>query len=256
MYVNITGSSNNKDIYIYQSYRKENGKTSSRIFKKLGKYNELLERFDNDKEKLMAWAKEEARKETEAYNNKAVPIPLKLSQKAFITKDEERCFNVGYLFLQQLCTDLRIDNICRKIKERHKFKYDFSAILTDLIYARILSPSSKLSSYTFCQKLLEPPKYSLQNVYRALSVMAEESFFIQEELYRNSNFVHSRNTKYCITIVQITTSKSRKKMETNVMEKAKKIDQTLLLQWAYLWMLTVYLLLLIFFLATKTSRLP
>ena len=75
MYVNITGSSNNKDIYIYQSYRKENGKTSSRIFKKLGKYNELLERFDNDKEKLMAWAKEEARKETEAYNNKAVPIP-------------------------------------------------------------------------------------------------------------------------------------------------------------------------------------
>ena len=49
MYVNITGSSNNKDIYIYQSYRKENGKTSSRIFKKLGKYNELLERFDNDK---------------------------------------------------------------------------------------------------------------------------------------------------------------------------------------------------------------
>ncbi len=60
MYVNITGSSNNKDIYIYQSYRKENGKTSSRIFKKLGKYNELLESFDNDKEKLMAWAKEEA----------------------------------------------------------------------------------------------------------------------------------------------------------------------------------------------------
>ena len=62
MYVNITGSSNNKDVYIYQSYRKENGKTSSRIFKKLGKYNELLERFDTDEEKLMAWAKEEARK--------------------------------------------------------------------------------------------------------------------------------------------------------------------------------------------------
>ena len=37
MYVNITGSANNKDVYIYQSFRKENGKTSSRIYKKLGK---------------------------------------------------------------------------------------------------------------------------------------------------------------------------------------------------------------------------
>jgi transposase len=195
MYVNITGASNNKDVYIYQSFRKENGKTSSRIYKKLGKYNDLLARFDNDNDKLMAWAKEEARKETEAFNNRSVPTPISLSQNVIITKDEERCFNVGYLFLQQLCTDLRFDNICRKIRERHKFKYDFNAILTDLIYARILSPASKLSSYAFCQKLLEPPKYSLQNVYRALSVMAEESFFIQEELYRNSNFIHSRNTK-------------------------------------------------------------
>ena len=54
MYVNITGSANNKDVYIYQSYRKENGKTSSRIYKKLGKYNALLEQFDNDNENLMA----------------------------------------------------------------------------------------------------------------------------------------------------------------------------------------------------------
>ena len=53
MYVNITGSANNKDVYIYQSYRKENGKTSSRIYRKLGKLNDLLARFDGDKDKMM-----------------------------------------------------------------------------------------------------------------------------------------------------------------------------------------------------------
>ena len=68
MYVNITGSANNKDVYIYQSYRKENGKTSSRIYRKLGKFNDLLARFDGDKDKMMAWAKEEAAKDTAAYN--------------------------------------------------------------------------------------------------------------------------------------------------------------------------------------------
>lgn len=195
MYVNITGSTNNKDVYIYQSYRKENGKTSSRIYRKLGKFNDLLDQFDGDEDAMMAWAREEAAKDTEAYNRQKEKVSVELSPMMRIPLKEKRNFNVGYLFLQQICTELKLGNICRNIRNRHKFTYDLHAILTDLIYARILSPSSKMSSYSYCQCLLEPPKYSLQNVYRALSVMAEESDYIQEELYRNSNFIHSRNSK-------------------------------------------------------------
>lgn len=195
MYISITGVENNKDVYIQQSYRKENGKTSSRIYRKLGKLNDLLAEFSGDYDKMMAWAREEARKDTEEYNDKTSKVSVSLSQLAYIPKNQERCFHIGYLFLQKLCTDLQIDSICRKISRRHKYTYDFNAILTDLIFSRILSPSSKLSSYTYCQTLLEPPKYELQNVYRALSVMAEESDFIQEELYRNSNFLHPRNKR-------------------------------------------------------------
>ena len=195
MYVNITGSPNNKDVYIYQSYRKADGKSSSRIYKKLGKYNELLVQFSGDREKMMDWAKAEAARETALYNNQREQVSVSLSQTSRIPLGEDRLFNMGYLFLQQLCSELRFDNICRNIRNRHKFTYDFHAILTDLIYARILSPSSKMSSYSFCRSLLEPPRYSLQNVYRALSVMAAESDYIQEELYRSSNFVHHRNSK-------------------------------------------------------------
>ena len=195
MYITITGSINNKDVYINQSYRKENGKTSSRIYKKLGKYNDLLEQFDGDKEKLMAWAKEEAKKETELYNQRNGKVTLEFSQAARIPLNEARSFNVGYLFLQVLCTQLRLDKICRTIKTRHRFKYDLNAILTDLAYARRLSPASKLGSYDYCKTLLEPPKYSLQDIYRALSVIAEESDFIQSELYKNSNFLHPRDKR-------------------------------------------------------------
>ena len=195
MYITITGSINNKDVYINQSYRKENGKTSSRIYKKLGKYNDLLEQFSGDQEKMMAWAKEEAKKETEHYNQRNGKVTLEFSQAARIPMNEARSFNVGYLFLQVLCTQLRLDKICRTIKSRHKFKYDLNAILTDLAYARILSPASKLGSYDYCKTLLEPPKYSLQDIYRALSVIAEESDFIQSELYKNSNFLHPRDKR-------------------------------------------------------------
>lgn len=195
MYVSITGNKGNQDVYIKQSYRKDNGKTSSRIYKKLGKYNTLLEQFSGNEKELMDWAKKEAEKETLAYNHQKEKVSLSLSPLARIPLDEERVFNIGYLFLQKICSELRIDNICRNIRNHHRFSYDFHAILTDLIYARILAPSSKLSSYKYCHSLLEPPKYSLQDLYRALSVLAEESDFIQEELYKNSNFIHSRNSK-------------------------------------------------------------
>ncbi len=195
MYISLTGNSDNKDVYIKRSYRKANGNTATQIHRKLGKLNELLEHFSGDYDAMMAWARSEAEKDTLEYNAKTSSVSVSLSRSAYIPKNEERCFQIGYLFLQKLCTELKIDSICRKISKRHKYTYDFSAILTDQIFSRILSPSSKLSSYSYCQTLLEPPKYELQNIYRALSVMAEESDFIQEELYCNSNFLHPRNKK-------------------------------------------------------------
>lgn len=195
MYVSITGATSNKNVYICRSYRKENGKTSSKIYRKLGKLNDLLEQFSGDYDAMMAWAKLEAQKDTDQYNDNTRNISVSFSRLACIPKDEQRFFNVGYLFLQNIFAELKIDSICRKISKKHKYTYDFNAIITDLVFARILSPSSKLSSYTHCKTLLEPPKYELQNIYRALSVMADESDFIQEELYRNSNFFQPRNKK-------------------------------------------------------------
>lgn len=195
IYISLTGNSDNKDVYIKRSHRKSNGKTATKIHRKLGKLNDLLQQFSGDYDAMMAWARSEAEKDTMEYNAKTGNVSVSLSKSAYIPRNEERCFPVGYLFLQKLCTELKIDSICRKISKRHKYTYDFSAILTDQIFSRILSPSSKLGSYSYCQTLLEPPKYELQNLYRALSVMAEESDFIQEELYFNSNFVHPRNKK-------------------------------------------------------------
>jgi hypothetical protein len=178
-----------------RSFRKPNGKNTSHIYRKLGKKNELLKRFNGSEEKMMEWARAEANKDTKEFRETTKNISVTLSQTSSISLDEEHCYYVGYLFLHSLCTELRLDNICRKIHTHRKVKYYLGAILADLIYTRILSPSSKHSSYEYCRTLLEPPKYSLDQVYHSLSVMAEESGLIQEELYRNSNFVHPGNTR-------------------------------------------------------------
>ena len=101
--------------------------------------------------------------------------------------------NCGYLFLQSVYYQLHFKSIICNIRNRHNFKFDLDAILSDLIYTRFISPSSKLSSFKIAQSLLESPKYHLQDIYRALPVLAEESDYIQSQLYRNSNFIHKRD---------------------------------------------------------------
>ena len=194
MRVTTTKSKFSESFYINYAYIDKNGKSTSKIFKKLGTLNELKEKLGtDDRDEVMKWAKEQARIATEQHKAESETVLVPLSPKSLINLDERRSFNCGYLFLQKICSDLRIDNICRNIKGRHKFKYDIQAIITDLVYARILNPSSKKSSYSYCQSLLEPPKYSLDNVYDALQILADESDYIQSDLYRNSNFLHTRN---------------------------------------------------------------
>ena len=59
MRLNIVKSKNAEQLYIIKSFRK-GSKNTSRIFKKLGTMDELLPKYDNDREKVLAWAKEQA----------------------------------------------------------------------------------------------------------------------------------------------------------------------------------------------------
>ena len=74
MYVSITGNKGNQDVYIKQSYRKDNGKPSSRIYKKLGKYNALLEHSSGNEQDLMDWAK--GMKRNFAYNQQKEKVSI------------------------------------------------------------------------------------------------------------------------------------------------------------------------------------
>ncbi|MGX8833912.1 IS1634 family transposase [Amedibacillus sp. YH-ame6] len=195
MRVTTSKSKNSESFYINYAFIDKNGKSTSKTFKKLGTLAELSTMLNTDRDGVMLWAKEQALIATEIYKKENETISVPFAPNKTIEKDIQRNYNCGYLFLQSIYSDLRFDNIIRNIKVRHDFDYNLDSILSDLIYSRILHPSSKKSSYSFAQSLLEQPKYQLHDVYRALSILAEESDYIQSEVYRNSNFIHKRNTK-------------------------------------------------------------
>ncbi|MBR1574917.1 MAG: IS1634 family transposase [Bacteroidales bacterium] len=123
-------------------------------------------------------------------------IVVKFKPSVLIQKGEQRSYNGGYLFLQKIYYELGLDYICKKIAKKHKMvKYDLNSILSMLIYTRILYPGSKRSSLEDAKKFFEQPECTLEQVYRALSLLATEFNEIQADVYKRSQKLWKRNTQ-------------------------------------------------------------
>ena len=197
MRVVTSKSKNAESFYISKGYVNDKGVSTSVIVRKLGTLKELLPEHGPTRDDVMAWAREEARLETLKYKQEQEEKQIKLTFRADrqLDYDKQVFYRGGYLFLQSIYYQMQMQKICRKLKQRYKFKYDINAILSDLIYARILEPCSKRSSYKVASEFLERPSYQLHDVYRALDVLGAECDMIQAEVYKNSHFLGQRNDK-------------------------------------------------------------
>ena len=195
MNLHISKSKNSESFYIAKSYVKANGTTTSCNVRKLGTLEQLLKEHGPTRDDVIAWAKNEAKIETEKYKKekeaKTVLIPFHADRP--LDYNQQVFYRGGYLFLQSIYYQLQVNKVCRKLKLKYKFKYDINAILSDLIYARILEPASKRSSFKTASEFLEKPSYALHDVYRALDILGTECDLIQAEVYKNSHFLGTRN---------------------------------------------------------------
>ena len=197
MRVTTSKSKNSESFYISKGYINNKGVSTSVIVRKLGTLKDLLPEHGPTRDDVMKWAREEARLETIKYKKeqqtKSVQITFHADQK--LDYNRQVFYRGGYLFPQAFYYRLHLDKICRKLRDKHKFKYDINAILSDLIYARILEPVSKRSSFKVASEFLEKPSYQLHDIYRALDVLGNECDFIQAEVYKNSHLLGKRNDK-------------------------------------------------------------
>ena len=175
-----------KTIYV-------NGKNKDLVIKRLGSEKYICETYGVTDAK--AWAKEQVRLMNEAEKEDSAKFNIELCSGTDLMMDEQRCFNGGYLFLQDIYYELGLHKICRAISNRHAFEYDLNDVLSRLIYTRILYPSSKRSSFEEAKRFIEQPSFELHDIYRSLSVLANESEYIQSRLFKNSTTIQKRRTQ-------------------------------------------------------------
>ena len=193
MRLKVNKSKNSTNYYIIVDTKTKNGKRSTKVYKRLGNEQEIL-KISNGMSPL-EWSKQQVEQLNKQKQENSLKIIASFSPKDLIEKDKQVLYNCGYLFLQDIYYSLGLNKICKKISENYRIKYDLNSILSNLIYTRIIEPSSKLSSFEASKKLIEQPNYELQNIYRALEIISKETDFIEAEVYKNSLNVVERNTK-------------------------------------------------------------
>lgn len=190
MKLTISRSKNSASFYVQKTIRKPDGHVTTVTVERLGNLTEVTAKAGG--KDPYVWAQEyvNALNRKEYDENKEIIVSY--SPSRLLKKGEQKLFNCGYLFLQSVYYQLGLDKICRDISSRHSFEYDLNDVLSRLVYTRILYPSSKLASNRQAALFIEPPSFSLHDIYRALSVLAEENDFIQAQLYKNSQKVIER----------------------------------------------------------------
>ena len=190
MKLTVSTSKNSASFYVQKSIRTKTGKTTTITVEKLGNIEEVRAKAGG--KDPYEWAQEYVNELNRQEHEQKKSIIVSYSPSKLLKKDEQKLFNVGYLFLQDIYTSLGLTKICSDIASRHGFEYDLDEILSRLIYTRILYPSSKYSSNTLAKTFVEQPGFELHDIYRALSVLAAECDFIQSEVYQNSQKVLER----------------------------------------------------------------
>ena len=181
-------SKNSISYYITEGFRNEKGLSTSRIVEKLGTAAQIIKEHGPDVDPEQWCLQRLAELEAAKKACKPIPVSVELMAGTPYEAGVQRLFNTGYLWLQKQLYSLSFVKMIRDIQGRYKFEYDLEKVLADLIYSRVLEPSSKFSIFEFCQQtLLEKPDYELHDVYRALDVISKESDFIQSWLYNHND---------------------------------------------------------------------
>ena len=194
--IKTTTSKNSKSYSVIEDYNR-NGKRTTRVIEKIGNHTKVSELANKEGIEIETWLKRYLNNFLTEHGTSNIleKVIIEKYSNKLIPKNITNKFNVGYLFLKDIYYSLKVDQIVKNITKKHKFEFDLNEVLSNLIFSRIIYPSSKLKTYELSQKFIETPKYNLENLYRGLTYLNSDLDYIQKELYNNSKAIVDRNTK-------------------------------------------------------------
>ena len=189
----VTNKSKNKTFYYaIESFRDENGKSTSRIVEKIGEHSELLKKYDDP----LAYAKNRVFEMNQAIKNERLVFNQEIDFSEKLEESNERSSasttkNIGCLYITELLKKLKIDEFMNERKGKEK--YNNFDVLNTLIIDRFVNQSSKLGAVKKQEQYINNKSIKLENAYRFLTTLYKNSEDLQAFLYEKSKDIIERD---------------------------------------------------------------
>lgn len=185
MFISATKSSLGVTYYLSKSFKvEETGKYSSKTVERIGTEAELQEKLGPDVD-IQKWLKNYAKQRTEEEKNNIIKMQIHLQPNKKIKKNKQLLKNGGYLFLQKIMYELKVNEICEEIAKKENLNYDLFQVFECLVFDKIYSSEQTTRAYDFAQNMLEDARFESQDVYKSIKILAKYSDQIQLKIHEN-----------------------------------------------------------------------
>lgn len=178
-------------LSIVHGYRdKEAKKSRSVIIKSLGYLDELEELYPDPVAHFTAEAK--AMEEQRLLEEASVSFSIAKNECLALNADTKK--NFGYSALSKIYHELGIHTFLINRQRHSNEEYDANTIMKMLVFSRLLAPASKKKSFEDRQWFFEKDDYSLDDVYRCLSLLHKHKDNLQLWINDKIKALYGRDT--------------------------------------------------------------
>ncbi len=169
-------------LSIARGYRNDQGKTRTAIVQYIGELEELKKEYPDP----IAHFKDVVKQMNEEEKKNNAPITLTINKFEKLAENTDNTKNFGYAALSKIYHELEIDKfLINKFKDRDVSEFKINNIMKLLVFARCLFPDSKKSTYENRNLFFENTKFSLKEVYNALTYLQPFKDTLQQYIYEH-----------------------------------------------------------------------
>jgi hypothetical protein len=176
-------------LSIVHGYRDTSGKSKSKVIKSIGYLDELKKEYNDPVAHFAAVA---VAMEKERQASKKINITLESDVQ--LERDASNRKNYGHVVFSKIYHELEIDWFLKNARRHENFKFNTDAIMRLLVYTRLLYPGSKRASVLNKNLFFDSFKFSLDDVYSALTHFDKICGALQLHLHKKIKKQYKRET--------------------------------------------------------------